>query len=267
MNDMLLNNVTNILTIYGKGEDVKELLSTVLTKGQFLLKNIVPMPEDIYHTTSPTRLVSQASYDDWKEDTEGKFVLFDSSPITHEIQTELFFKYGVDNWKDWSLKYWGCIHDTLDTVILGKQSLKFDTADATPFNAMIRLSAMFPRVILKIQYADEDLGINVGSYRVENGEVLTNDQPKMSSLEAYSLAMDITGDTYYIDEFLYDLTESDAEQEFPEMLIELAYMKRRVSKQLPTFILEKFRVLAVEEEEYEFASKVKKAIEDKIVKI
>lgn len=264
---MLLNNVTNILTIYGKGEDVKELLSTVLTKGDFLLKNIIAMPEVIYHTTSPSRVVSQANYDEWKEDTDGKFVLFDSAPITHEMQTELFFEYGVDNWKDWAEKYWGCIHDTLDTIILDNKTIKFDTADASPFNALIKLSLMFPRVILKIQYADEDLGTNVGSYRLENGEILTNDQPKMSSLDAYSMAMDITGDMFYIEEFLYDLTESDAEQEFPEMLIELAYIKRKLSKKLPNFILEEFRVLAVEEEDYEFASAVKEAIEDKIIKI
>lgn len=267
MNDMMLNEVTNILTIFGKADDVKDVMSTILTKKELTFKNILPMPEEIYLTMSPSKVVSQERYEDWKEETKESFILNDSAPITGEMQTELFFKYGVDNWKDWCIKFWGTIRDVMDTVILDKNKIKFTTGDSTPFEVMIRLSVMFPRVTVKVEYADEDIGVNVGMYKLDNGEVTEHNQPLMASVEAYTMAIDITGDTFYIEEFLHDMTEDDALEEFPEQLIKVAYLKRSISKFLPTFILENFRAKAVKEEDYEFASEVKKAIEEKIVKI
>ena len=263
MDDFDLNDVVNILTLFGKREDVKEVLSTLLKKNEVSLNNIITMPEDIYHTMSPSHVISQLRYDDWIEETKGTIVGMDSSPITGEMQTELFMKYGVDNWKDWSEKNWGTILDAKDTEIINDNQVKFVTSDSSPFNAIVRLSIMFPRVIFKVEYADEDLGVNVGVYRIEYGSVLSNDQPKVLSIDAYSMAMDITGDTFYIEEFLHDMVTDEIEEEFPKMLIQLAYNKRKVSKFLPMFILEKFMRLAVEEEDYEFASEVKRLIEEK----
>lgn len=263
MDDFDLNDVMNVLTLFGEREDVKDVLATLLTKNEVSLNNIITMPEDIYHTMSPSQIVSQTRYDDWKKETKGTFVPMDSSPITGEMQTELFMKYGVDNWEDWRVKNWGTVFDAKDTEIINDNQLSFNTSDSTPFVGIIRLSIMFPRVIFKVEYADEDLGVNVGIYRIENGNVLSNDQPKVLSIEAYSMAMDITGDTYYIEEFLHDMVTDEIEEEFPKMLIQLAYDKRKVSRFLPLFILEKFMGLAVDEEDYEFASEVKKLIEEK----
>jgi hypothetical protein len=264
---MMHNEIINRLTVLGEDSDVKELMDFVLDKGEVSLKKIVPMPEEIHKTTSPSWVVSQERYDTWLEEYGKGFVLFDSAPITGEMQTELFFKYGVDNWKDWSVKYWGTIFDTIGTKILNNNQVEFSTCETTPFNALVRLSVMFPRVILKVEYADEDIGYNVGVYRLEHGQVLSNDTPEFSSTEAYSMSMDITGDYYYVEEFLWDLAEDEADEEFPKMCIEIAYEKRKLSQHLPMFILDEFERLAVKEEDYEFASDVQKAKKLKKVEI
>jgi hypothetical protein len=259
----MANEVINILTVLGDTSDVKEVFKTIISdKDEFFnisFNQFIPMPLDIKKTASPVWLMEQEDYDNWMRkygETNREF--FDGYPITEDMQQDLLDKYGVDTWEKWAINYWGCKWDVQGTVSLGKMNkVKFWTADNTPYNAMVTLSRLFPNVKLKVEYADEDLGVNVGLYYLVNGEMVDSHTPKALSNEAYSMAMDITGDEYYITGFLETMSENDAKEEFPEMCIEIAYEKRKATDKFPVFILKQFEKWAVRDEDYEFASEIK----------
>ena len=92
-----------------------------------------------------------------------------------------------------------------NTMIIGTvgfidelNKVKFWTYDVTPYEVILDLSIKFPTVKLKVEYADEDLGVNVGVYLLKDGEVVDSNTPKALSNEAYSMGIDITGDDYFI---------------------------------------------------------------------
>lgn len=47
---------------------------------------------------------------------------------------------------------------------------KFQTAWSTPHPIFIKLSQMEPKLVFHVDYADEDIGSNCGSYTIEDGE-------------------------------------------------------------------------------------------------
>lgn len=71
----------------------------------------------------------------------------------------------------WSRNNWGTKWNAYDTEVDGDGSIvRFDTAWASPDYVIEALSKKFPNAILNIEYADEDLGSNCGSYSIQNGE-------------------------------------------------------------------------------------------------
>lgn len=80
---------------------------------------------------------------------------------------------GVVCWYDWNITNWGTkwngYHLELEhgdeTV-----TLRFETAWAHPFPIVEALSKKAPDSELSVYYADEDLGHNLGSYTISDGE-------------------------------------------------------------------------------------------------
>lgn len=113
----------------------------------FDFNEIIPMPEEL---KDKTRYYPKCDADE-KEDEE------------------LVAKYGVDNWYDWSCKYWGTKWNTSSVREVSPQAVEFDTAWATPEPLIKALSEKYHTTV-SVCYADEDLGNNCGEYEYKDGE-------------------------------------------------------------------------------------------------
>lgn len=213
------NDIINVLTVLGKTSDVMEVMSNLLnSERDVTFTGIVPIPLELKESAYLTNV---------------KYV-------------------------DWAMNNWSTKFDASETVVIAPNVVKFVTVGTTPINLIGTLSERYPKVKLKIEFADEDLGTNVGDYTFMNGDVVDVNTLMSGSSEAYEKSMDITNDYYYIKEFIYTLIEGDCKHEFPSMCVQIAYDRRKLDIEYPSFILDMFEGWAVEEEDYEFASKCKK---------
>lgn len=73
---------------------------------------------------------------------------------------------------DWSTDHWGTKWNASE-VIIDDKYLEMQTAWGFPFPVIYELSKKFPDETISVDYADEDLGYNCGSFAVKNGEVIS----------------------------------------------------------------------------------------------
>ena len=150
-------------------------------------------------------------------------------------------------------KYFG--FDTKkDVAVDDDGAIKFITANYTPYKSFEEVSRKYPKIKFSLMFADEDLGNNVGAYIIKNGERLKEYVPKNGSLEAYRLAMDITENYYYLEDYMFYFNEDDAGEEFPELLLELAYQRGILHDEYPEFVLNRFMGWALRDSNYEMAA-------------
>lgn len=229
----MANDVINIVTVLGDSIDVQEVMKVLVNKKDKVCFDVfIPMPSDIKATKK--------------------------SVATEEMKLGLLDKYGVSNWIDWSNKYWGTQFNAMESVVLNHNKVKFYTDTNCPYEAITTLSKIFPSVKIKLQWADEDLGYNVGEMYLQNGDVIDSKAPKGGSDEAYEMAMVISDDKFYITDFLYSIEENEKDEEFPSMCIRLSFKFRVLDDMFPSFILKQFEEWAVKEEDYEFANEITK---------
>ncbi len=150
------------------------------------------------------------------------------------------------------------------STLLTPNKVKFYSDHFCPYEDLTKVSKNFPNVKIKVEFADEDLGHNVGSFYIEDGAVSNPVSPKGGSDEAYEMSMAITGDEFYVTDFIYGLDEHEITEEFPDMCIRLAFKLRKCNPTYPLFILDKFEQWAVDVEDYEFAVEVQNAIKVQI---
>lgn len=81
-------------------------------------------------------------------------------------------QYGCDSWYDWCCKNWGTKWNSSGALIVDDNTYEFDTAWSTPYEVLVELSKQFPNSTISVDYADEDIGNNCGSYVLKNGELL-----------------------------------------------------------------------------------------------
>ena len=137
------NHVTNIVTIETETEDTKTIFASLKTdKSEFDFNSIIPMPEELKDTTSPSKKPNK----------------------------DLIEKYGYDNWYDWSIKNWGTKWNAYDIEVENWNKLRFDTAWSCANQVIDKLSRLHPEVDFKLTYADEDTGYNCGIITYKNGE-------------------------------------------------------------------------------------------------
>lgn len=145
------NWVTNIMTVDSQMEEIKKFIKS--DESEFDFNNIIPRPKEL-DRTSPFRLEEGEK----EEDLE-------------KIKQELIDKYGACEWYDWSIKNWNTKWNATD-IIDEIDLIEFNTAWSTPVNIIKVLSEKFPEVEFKIEYADEDIGSNCGTYIFKNGEMI-----------------------------------------------------------------------------------------------
>jgi hypothetical protein len=169
--------------------------------------------------------------------------------------------YGYPDWNEWNTNNWGTKWNAYSQDAREDGAIKFETAWSTPYPVMEALSRKYPEAIIKVRYADEDFGHNVGEYELQDGIEISGNYPEGGSNEAYELAADIQGDPdWFIDRLLYIEAETADELEESEINeIRYAYDKGALGE-FPKVVLEVMEQMAVEEENYEFAQRIKTTI-------
>ena len=231
------NHVENILSFEGNEKDIKELMQCLVIDGSPSVDGFLPMPLELKGTKSPSRAKDQ--------------VLID--------------KYGHDNWYDWALENWGTKWGFYDGGVINDDSVYFMTAWATPYKAIQKLSEKFPSVTIKVQYADEDFGHNVGEYTFLNGIEIEINIPDGGSYDALKLALDIRGEhDYYFYDIFFDLDEEELENikenKFIYSLVILTLEQNHFDEGLPKKVKEVMLEIAVENEQYRLAQRIKDSL-------
>jgi len=248
------NWITNILTINADEKMVQKILSEIKsTQSEFDFNLIVRQPDELEGTTAPARIVSDEEYA--KDSSKG---------ITQAMSDELISKYGFNNWYDWRYQHWGTKWNA-DEVYISDNEISFNTAWCNPQPLLVALSRKYPDIQFDIKFADEDFGHNVGTYILKDGEEIDCYFPEGGSEESYELALDIQGgNDYYTWDILFEANEDKELDSFFKTMVKIAYKNDKViDNDFPKPILNEFLSLALADEEYEFADKVKKAIESK----
>ncbi len=229
------NHVTNILKITGGTPEENKTMMDLLfdTNGKFTFDNFLPMPKELVEVKSPVSIVTEkernaevAEYE--RKEASGELSAFNSRTfsLTEELRDDYIARFGADNWYDWAIENWGTKWGGYDCVKNSDSECVFLTAWSTPYSAMVKLSEMYPKFTFMISYADEDTGSNVGEYHLTCGDSFSEYIPESGSLEAYKLAIKITGADYelsadYINELIDD--EGNELGDYTTMLLDVVY--------------------------------------------
>lgn len=216
------NHITNILTVSGDEERVKNLFSSVNSKKSiFDFNKIIPMPESLNITsgssvdmaiivlTNDVEELNKMMSWQWvkemnvnnEEELRRKLLNKLSPEELQQVNVALdnITKYGHKDWYSWSVANWGTKWNAYDLNRVSSDTISFDTAWSTPFPVIMSLSEQFPDLRFEVKFADEDLGSNCGVYVLENGVLVKDHLPK--GWEALKFALSVKGEID--DEYLY----------------------------------------------------------------
>jgi methionine synthase II (cobalamin-independent) len=199
------NHVTNIIKFDGKEKDIKELLETIQGYEKTYDGTLEEVPLDFNKVIlmPPELMVESGSLGS----AGMRFVEGDKSALDNidneERRKEAIAlgtqyvenkkKHGYADWYDWAVNNWGTKWNAYDFNERDEFELEFNTAWAHPFPIIDKISTMFPDVKISVEYADEDLGYNLGVYTIQNGEILESEDIKEGSDDATRRACEIKG--------------------------------------------------------------------------
>lgn len=114
-----------------------------------------------------------------------------------------YLNYGATTWYEWSIKNWGTKWNAyhFGCYIPEDNKLFFDTAWSNASPVIQKLSEMYPKILFKYRWADEDIGNNTGRVEYLAGKEQNLFIPDAQSKIAYEMAIEILG--LDADEFLY----------------------------------------------------------------
>lgn len=170
------NYVKNNITFYGDAEQIQSVKDYVMTaESVFDFNKIIPMPEslDLESGSRETKAIECA-----KARRNGETITCRPRESFEELADlgEKYLynkeKYGATTWYDWRIKHWGTKWDACDPEWSG-DSVTFETAWSAPAEIYEKLTKLFPDVRFEVNYADEDLGNNCGTFYYD-GEMLTH---------------------------------------------------------------------------------------------
>jgi hypothetical protein len=209
------NHVTNILTApkevldFLKGED-----------GDVDFNTIVPMPECLNITEGSetdwgmSLITGEAPFGLSEEQFNEKIESYDEERIAKlkELGQQALDnreKLGHQSWYSWSCEYWGTKWNAYSVERFDDECVEFQTAWGCPVAFFEALSEKFPNVEIKVEYADEDIGSNCGTFTVKDGDFIEENLPDSCSKEAYELAFRICGGEDY-----YEYNEEEGTYEY-----------------------------------------------------
>ena len=159
----------------------KVLEDMINEKGGITFEKVVPMPQQMKKRGTHLQIMTQAEIDQqWKKYEEdkaaGKLQHDLGYPhgvgVTQEEYDDMMDKYGVDNWYDWSVQYWGSKWDASsdETWEDAEDYISFSTAWSPPDAFIEALSKKHPEEIIEVEWEEEQGFGQV--YLIENGEII-----------------------------------------------------------------------------------------------
>lgn len=148
------NHCTNWVRIEGEPDKIKDLIKrtkldqkTDDDRYQFDFDGIIPMPDELLNTVSPTKVVMTQEEADKinNEYKENGHVSGDQEvrAITAFESGRRKKEYGADNWYDWAINNWGTKWGAyeIEHVEIGKDhiDIQFDTAWSPPEGILNKL--------------------------------------------------------------------------------------------------------------------------------
>ena len=284
------NHVTNILTITGPEELVAKIKSEIsgsYDDGEQMcidFNKIIPRPDSLnitsgsstsngiailkYRAGDPTAINGIMGYQ-WATEFATpedliNYMLEKGSANLEEAQKALdnIRDYGHQDWYSWSTSNWGTKWNAYSqNSDEGSNEISFETAWSTPYPVIEALSRKYPEAVISMRYADEDFGHNVGEYTFQAGDIVEETTPEGGSDAAYELAADIQGSPEWFTDRLYEIEAETADEleDYEINSIRYAYDKG-VLDEFPKVVLEVMEQMAVQEENYEFAERIKNTI-------
>jgi hypothetical protein len=169
--------------------------------------------------------------------------------------------YGHQDWYSWNTANWGTKWNAYSQEAKEDGAIKFETAWSTPYPVIEALSLKFPEAVISMRYADEDFGHNVGEYTFHGGDLVEETTPEGGSDEAYELAADIQGSPEWFTDRLYEIEAETADEleDYEINSIRYVYGKGALGD-FPKVVLDVMEQMAVEDENYEFAERIKNTI-------
>jgi len=280
------NHITNILRIEASEEltaQIKSEIKSVDEEGETRhidFNKILPMPESLNITSGSTTengiaILRYREGDDRKireimgyawgqkfstPDEMIEYMLEKGSANLVEAQKALDNErlYGVRDWYGWSTANWGTKWNAYSTNDTDADEVSFETAWSNPFPVIVALSVKYPEAVFHMRYADEDFGHNVGEYSLQNGEVIDENIPEGGSSEALAMAADITGYYDYITDQIFDIEAESVDdlEDYEKNYIRSVYESENL-QDYPRVVLDYMLELALADENYEFAQKIK----------
>ena len=161
----------------GDVHDIKQYVDAAAT----VLKSSFGIKEK--HYLSKEEIAASAErYDKSSED----FVALGKQYLDNQLS------YGAPTWYKWCYKNWGTKWNVEDgSKLRDDNTLHFETAWSAPLPILNALSKKFPTVAFFHQWADENLGYNVGQLTLLNGGIIQKNIPKEGSKDAYDLSFQI----------------------------------------------------------------------------
>ena len=219
------NHISNLITFGTDSESLSafhKMLEFVRVKDSFLgsmdFNKLIPMPRELDITAGSDTVKGLKLYEDFVSvyligRDPADFDLLNIPPkseqiflgIRKDIEPDIWAlgkaafqnvqKYGSPTWYEWCNKHWGTKWNAYECIPADTHSdtLEFFTAWSSVPEIIKLLSEKFPDQHLTYRWADEDIGMNVGTQVYQNGEIVDYDIPVGGSREAYEMAADIRG--------------------------------------------------------------------------
>lgn len=173
--------------------DMKKIKLVMKTKeSEFDFNALAPMPKELKHVTSPVRIITEKEYKKQIDEMPSEAEI-DKSYWGHGLTLGMSKRYkklfGADNWYDWHVMNWGTKWNAYDIDWQGNV-IEFQTAWSTPEPIIHKLSKRFPEFEIYVEYADEDIGSNCGTYSYKGGELLEEET------EGEEFACELWGNDY-----------------------------------------------------------------------
>lgn len=200
------NHVTNVVEIKNLTDEQMEIIFPRVVDGEFSFKDVFPMPKELeaetcYYTNNVSLLADFENIQDFL-------------PEKREMILQAKKKYdatGYASWyafnKDMYGTKWDAYGVHIDNVSMVEENnntlqMVFQSAWSTPIIFFKNLSERFPNLEINVEYADEDLGANCGTYSFSNGVLKNSYEYPMPSEPYYdNESVEFAGKLIYGDEW------------------------------------------------------------------
>ena len=157
-------NEIRIMAVDGGETELQRFVDFVKSDDvSFSFSKIIPLPSELEGTRSPTKIVSQAEYDDWDDENTPIGI---GKPITQEMSDKLTKEYGYDNWYDWTIDKWGTKWNSYNCEIVEHEDdyvvYTFDTAWGPPTGVIEALREQCPDFSISAFY--DEPGMEIAGY-------------------------------------------------------------------------------------------------------